>query len=259
MGYIPDQSERAIYNVISRSNGIKAREIAAKLGVDHKTVNHALYTAPLMKELCYQDRDYRWHGLIRQTRPHYGLQEFSGWYGRVSEFLTLEEDSWMTVLQEGCDRIGRNLNDTRGLLHSFRDCRQQMRGLFEDLAIFMNGSGFADWELVFELRIKKSRYIRIYTDVLVITERHVFSLEFKMKDQIEAEEVAQAGKYCPYLELVFGPDYEVVPVLVLTRAVDLLRRCRIPGQEGELPVCSADMLFNVFDEYLNLIPDSHRG
>lgn len=57
--------------------------------------------------------------------------------------------------------------------------------------------------------------------MLVISEDKVFSLEFKMKDAVDAEEVTQAAKYAPYLESVFGPDYEVIPVLVLTAAREL--------------------------------------
>lgn len=38
---------------------------------------------------------------------------------------------------------------------------------------------FDDWEILFELRIKKSRYIRIYADVLVITENYVFLLDLR--------------------------------------------------------------------------------
>ena len=70
--------ERAVCAVICRSDGIRAREIAKQLSLDHQTVNSLLYSSPLMRELCWQDRDYRWHGLVRQKRPHIGLQEFSG-------------------------------------------------------------------------------------------------------------------------------------------------------------------------------------
>ena len=42
-------------------------------------------------------------------------------YGTVAEFLELTEDEWFQMLTEGCRKIGRNLNDTRGLFHSFRD------------------------------------------------------------------------------------------------------------------------------------------
>lgn len=63
----------------------------------------------------------------------------------------------MQQLTTGCRSIGRNLNDTRGLLHSFRDCRLTMLGLFSDLHEMM-GAQCMDWELAFELRIKRSRH-----------------------------------------------------------------------------------------------------
>ena len=83
------QLERSVCAVICRGDGVKAREIAKELGVDHQTVNRILYSSPLMKELCWQDRAYRWHGIVRQGRPHAGLQEFSGYYGTVREFTAL--------------------------------------------------------------------------------------------------------------------------------------------------------------------------
>mgnify|MGYP002623629296 CR=1 FL=1 len=55
---------RAVCSLICRSDGIKAREIARELKVERSMVNHILYTSPLMRELCYQDRDYRWHGIF---------------------------------------------------------------------------------------------------------------------------------------------------------------------------------------------------
>ena len=246
------ETERAICAVICRADGIKAREIADRLGVDRKTVNQLLYASPLMKELCWQDRDCRWHGIIRQARPHIGLQEFAGYYDTVSGFLDLTEEEWLKALTEGCTNIGRNLNDTRGLIHSFRDCRETMVRLFDDL-LHLLGKSCLDWEIAFELRLKRSRYVRIYADVLIITENRVFSLEFKMKDKIDPDEVEQAAKYAPYLEIVFGPKYEIIPVLVLTRARERFRFVPIGHSDMVLPVCSGDMLFNVFDEYIGFL------
>ncbi len=247
-----NQTDRAICAAICRSDGIKAKEIAKQLGLDHSTVNHALYHSPLMQELCWQDDEYHWHGIMRQSRPHSGLQEFAGYYGLVREFMELSEDEWMAKLTEGCVNIGRNLNDTRGLMHSFRDCRETVLDLIRDLRD-MVGESCLDWELAFELRLKRSRYIRIYADVLVITEDRVFSLEFKMKDTVDPDEVLQAAKYCPYLEILFGPDYEIVPVLVLTAARDLFEFVPIGRSDAVLPVCSGDMLFNAFNEYLGFL------
>ena len=249
---IADDTDIAICSLICQSDGIKAREIAKRLSLDHKTVNHALYASPLMQEICWQDKDYQWHGIIRQGRPHLGLQEFSGYYGTVKEFVVLDEEAWLKRMIEGCTNIGRNLNDTRGVMHSFRDCRTQMARLFDDLE-HMIGKACLDWEIAFEMRLKRARHVRIYADVLVITDDKVFSLEFKMKDEINAEEVLQSAKYCPYLEIIFGPHYDVIPALVLTGASELFEFIRIGRTDAVLPVCSGDMLFNVFDEYLKFL------
>ena len=124
-----------------------------------------------------------------------------------------------------------------------------MLGLFQDLETL----DVTSWEICFELRIRKARHVRIYADVLVITQDRVFSLEFKMKDEIDPEEELQAVKYAKYLDVIFGPEYEVIPALVLTRASDLYTWQQLPGSTAEVPVCSGDMLFNLFDEYYGFL------
>ena len=246
------ERERKIYALISRCDGLKAREIARELNLSREEVNREFFQSPLMREMCYQDREYRWHALIRQAFPHEGLYEFTGWYGRVREFLAQGEGEWLNQLQAGCQRIGRNLNDTRGVIHSFRDCGETMRNLFRDLKE-MTGGGYEDWELVFEFRLNRARMIRIYADVLVITRERVFSLEFKMKNSIDPDEVSQAAKYSPYLEVVFGDGYDIIPALVLTGAADLFTFTPVGGTDAEIPVCSGDMLFNVLNEYIGFL------
>ena len=247
-----DETERRICAAVCSHDGLKAREIARMLSLDHTTVNRVLSASPLLRELCWQDDGFRWHGILRQGRPHTGLQEYAGYYGYVKDFLLLSEDEWLAAMEEGCANIGRSLNDTRGLIHSFRDCRETMTGLFSDLREML-GEECLEWEIVFEFRLKKSRHVRIYADVLVITEDRVFSLEFKMKNAVDPEEVLQAAKYSPYLEIVFGPAYEVIPALVLTGAADFYEYAPIGSGDAVLPVCSGDMLFNVFDEYIGFL------
>lgn len=271
-----DRLERAIYSVIASHDGIKAKDIGKYVDADRHTINVYLYRSPFMRELCCRDRDFLWHGLIRQARPHLGLGDFCGYYGTVREFLSLSEEEWFNALLDGCRRIGRNLNDTRGLFHSFRDARETMVRLFQDLAELQGDASAAgsasgpaasgegssagrsivpdNWEIAFELRIDRAKYIRIYADVLVITEDKVFSLEFKMKDKPVPEEIAQAGKYAGFLEVIFGPRYDVIAALVLTRAEDIYRYVPVGTAGAELPVCSGDMLFNLFDEYLGILP-----
>lgn len=241
-----DRIERNIYSLICKNDGIRAREIAAALHQDRTLINRYLYGSAYMKELCYRDSGYYWHGLIRQSVPHTGLGDFCGYYSMVWEFLKTEKTQWMNELKEGCTRIGRNLNNTRGLFHSFLDTYETMRRLFEELS----GVDVSRWEIAFELRIKRARYIRIYADVLVITNSHIFSLEFKMKDQIDPAEISQAAKYCEYIEVLAGPEYDVIPALVLTRAHDLYTYVQMEHSTAEIPVCSADMLIQLFGEYL---------
>ena len=250
-----DPIERQIYRCIASSEeGVKAREIAHALRADPSTVNHFLHASPFMKELCWQDDEYLWHAQIPQTRPHYGIAEFSGYYASVREFLETDERRFLALLKLGCENVGRNLNDTRGLFHSFADARETMRALFSDLKAFGYPEKiFGDWEIVFELRIKKSKHIRIYADVLLVTKRHAFSLEFKMKDRIEAEEVGQCAKYCKYLDVIFGDGYEIVPALVLTKAKELFEETAVPGTDASIWACSGDMLYNVLDFYLGFI------
>ena len=244
--------EKAVYSLISVNDGLKAKEIASLLSMERKQVNHLLFSSPLMHELCFQDRNFRWHALIRQAPVHEGLYEFSGWYGTVREFMNTAEEDWLSALQDGCRRIGRNLNDRRGLIHSFLDCRQAMLSLFRDFSDMMDSS-FLDWEIVFELRLNRSRMIRIYSDVLVITPGRVFSLEFKMKKAPDPDEVFQAAKYIPFLELIFGSSCEAVPALVLTAASDYFEFVPIGGTDMILPAASGDMLFNVFNEYMGFL------
>lgn len=241
---------RAVYSIVCSRDGVTAREIAHELGIERKEVNQLLYTYPFLRDFCYRDEAYRWHGLIRQGFPHEGLGDYCGWYGLVSGFRAQREGEWLAELERGCRRIGRNLNDTRGLVHSFTDTREVMLGLFEDLEGF--GLDCSSWEIAFELRIKRAKWVRIYSDVLVMTPDRAFSLEFKMKDAGDQLEVDQAAKYVPYLEVILGLQVEVAPSLVLTRAADLFDH--VSSSDGvQVAVASPEMLFNVFDEGLRFL------
>lgn len=244
--------ELQIYSLISQNDGIKSREIARKIGMDKKEVSRWMVSSALMRELCYQDHDFQWHAMVRQQAPYEGLYEFSGWYGTVREFIAEDEDTWLSELEDGCRRIGRNLNDTRGLIHSFLDCRKTICLLFRDLQE-MTAMNTDEWEIAFELRINLRRMIRIYTDVLIITSDKVFPLEFKMKDRIVPEEILQAAKYVPYLEVLFGSGMDIYPALVLTGVSELFTYETIGQTDYLLPVCSGDMLFNVFNEAMGFL------
>ena len=85
---------------------------------------------------------------------------------------------------------------------------------------------------------------------LMTTPEQVFDVNNKMNDEIIDNDVLQAAKYNEYLEVLFGPEYEVISALVLTRASDLYTYVPVGCSTAEIAVCSGDMLFNVFNEYL---------
>lgn len=105
------------------------------------------------------------------------------------------------------------------------------------------------WEILFELRIKKARTIRIYADVILLTEGKAFSLEFKMKDEALGEDISQAAKYCEYLEVLFGSGYDVIGALVLTGGEDIYEEAEVGESTAIVPVCSGDMLYRLIEEY----------
>ncbi len=239
-----------IYEVIASNDGITAREIANQLNLDRRSINQQLYNNPFVRDLCYHDDAFQWHCLIQQRIPHVGLFEYAGWYGSVEEFMRLEEVTWLGELKAGCVRIGRNLNDTRGLIHSFCDTRETMRQLFNDLYAY--GVACADWELVFELRIKTGKWVRIYADVVLIAPHCAFSLEFKMKDEAPQSEVDQAAKYIPYLQVVLGSRLPILPALVLTKACDQFEMLSAHN-DLQVALASGDALFNVINEPLQFL------
>ena len=76
-----------------------------------------------------------------------------------------------------------------------------------------------------------------------------------MKDRIDPGEVSQAAKYAPFLEVIFGPGWDVIPALVLTRAHDVFTYAPLGGSGGEIPVLSGDLLFDLPAEYLGLFSE----
>ena len=54
--------ERAVYSLISVSDGLMAKEIASRLSLSRKEVNHLLFSSPLMRVLCYEEDAYLMFG-----------------------------------------------------------------------------------------------------------------------------------------------------------------------------------------------------
>ena len=54
------------------------------------------------------------------------------------------------------------------------------------------------------------------------------------------------------MEVIFGPKYDVISALVLTRAEGMYQYVNLGQTTAEIPVCSGDMLHCLFEEYLGL-------
>ena len=66
--------ERAIYETIARGDGLKAREIAARLGLNRTDISRLLVSSALMREQMTARNEKRRLGL----RLHFGRPELSG-------------------------------------------------------------------------------------------------------------------------------------------------------------------------------------
>ena len=52
------ERERRIYALISRSDGLKAREIARELNLSREEVNREFFQSPLIREMCYRKANH---------------------------------------------------------------------------------------------------------------------------------------------------------------------------------------------------------
>ena len=69
---------------------------------------------------------------------------------------------------------------------------------------------------------------------------------------MEKEIIQPIAKEVLKSELI-GDDYEIVPVLVLTKARDLFTDATVSGTDASVQVCSGDMLYNALDFWLGFI------
>jgi hypothetical protein len=112
--------EKNIYQIIANANGIKGSEIAARLGVEKRTVNSTLANSTVLKAVVKQESDFKWY-LINNTqrtaskknagvtppKPDEDLRNLCNYYlncislessSSVSQFLTSKYDLQYEVL-----------------------------------------------------------------------------------------------------------------------------------------------------------------
>jgi len=115
--------EKNVYQVIANSNGIKGSEIAAKLGVEKRTVNSILANSIALKAVVKQESDFKWYLIntqragskktadATQPKPDEDLRKLCYYYlncislessSSVSQFLTSKYSLKYEVLNGLC-------------------------------------------------------------------------------------------------------------------------------------------------------------
>ena len=99
------ESELRIYSLIARKDGIKAREIARELEMDKSDISRWMVSSALMRELCYQDREYGWYD---SKGPMKGCMNFPAGMERSGS-------SWRKMRRNGWKNSSRAAGGSAGI------------------------------------------------------------------------------------------------------------------------------------------------
>ena len=136
--------EKQIYEIISKSNGIKGSDIANALQLDKRTVNSTLSQSNALKAVVKQESDYKWYlissgksnsNAMPAPKPDEDLKKLCSYYlqcislessSSVSQFLESKYDKEYVVLNSlGID--AQRESDALSLLAKIwglRNCRR---------------------------------------------------------------------------------------------------------------------------------------
>lgn len=241
--------EQKIYEAIKAHNGILAKDISLITGIEKRTVSSLLYHSNELKSRCYMDEN--WFHYTRDSNSiaspsfrHSGLAQHSCYYGSVADFVQLNVDDWIIMMNEGCIRAKKGGIGT-AQIKAWADCFEVMQGAF---SAYFNMEA---WDIAFEYN---STYegVNRWVDVLLIIDNKIIVIEFKMVRCFFEKYLDQTEKYIPDLERYFiKEDVEIVPLLVLTQAVNLRESYPYRNLDYALEVCSGDILSNVIESILS--------
>lgn len=147
--------ENKIYQVIANSRGIKGSEIAAKLGVEKRTVNSVLANSPSLKAVVRQESSFKWYPINNSKsdrkanvnippEPDQDLRNLCNYYlnclslessSSVSQFLTSKYNLQYAVLN-GLSIDSDNNQKAIGLLKKISSNRNSRAYLGYPVRIF---------------------------------------------------------------------------------------------------------------------------
>lgn len=240
--------ERKIYEVIKEHKGILSKDISLITDIDKRSVSSLLHHSIILRSLCYMDENWFHHAYesVSSTNlqlKHSDIEQYSCYYSAISDFVTLDIDDWITSIKGGCARAkkgGIGASQIKAWCDSFRILKEAF-----------NNINFTDsWEIAFEYN-STFEGINRWVDVLLIVNEKIVAVEFKGVRCFFEKYLGQTEKYIPDLERYFDEfDNEIIPLLVLTQAVNLRESHKYSYKEYNLEVCSGDMLVDVLKSIL---------
>jgi hypothetical protein len=143
-----------------------------------------------------------------------------GWSGSIQTFLSLPRQDWLTALQEHhqhCMNCPADESQKAAWEHLFEILQKELKQLVQSKPELGN------YTIIFEYEFPREQGRR--PDVIILG-ASVFILEFRDYAKIIRAQVDQVGAYARDLKHYHAESHqhEVVPVLVLARAKDLIKR-----------------------------------
>lgn len=159
----------------------------------------------------------------------------------VENFLKMEEDAWLKIMISTFPKVC-DLPLGKSQIEAWRDCFQNLQKYLPSAPRSLMKYG-----IVFEYTLAYESGRR--PDVLLISDKQIFVLEFKMKNSELPTDIDQVAEYARDIKCYHSASWEkdVVPILVLTKANIMPRKC-----DGDVLVCSANHLVKVLEQKIDL-------
>jgi hypothetical protein len=160
-----------------------------------------------------------------------------GWSGTILQFLTLYRSDWLGALlghHQVCMNCPADERQKSAWEYSFDTLKKELKQLIQLKPELEN------YTIIFEYELPRKRVN--HHDVIILGSS-IFILEFRDNDKIIRADVDQAGASASDLKDHHAASYpyDVIPILVLARAKDFIRR------DGDVIILSPDHIADYFN------------
>ena len=167
---------------------------------------------------------------------HWGIMEPQAdqkceWYGTVSSFLGIDLVSWGTALTSRLLKIGLPVDNSQK--SAWINCFEKLKKVLPKVLDW--NSEIGNWLIIFEYELLRERGRR--PDVLLLSDKQIYVLEFKQSDYAPQSYLDQVSAYARDIKNyhALSHEMEVIPILVLSNSVDFFSiiddvKCISPDQ-----------------------------